>query len=95
MNMKLGWLIVALVTLAVVAAAPADARHRQKAKLHCIDKPAEFSWSGIWFNPKPRPNGCAPAVYQFGEYVGQDPDPNIRFQLLRDPRTGYMNSTTH
>ncbi len=93
--MKLGWLIIALGTLAVVAAAPADARQRHKAKLHCIDRPVAFSWSGFLFNPKPRPNGCAPAVYEFGEYVGQDPDPNIRFQLKRDPRTGYINNNMH
>ena len=26
-----------------------------------------------------------PAVYAYGQYVGWDPDPSIRFQLLRDP----------
>jgi hypothetical protein len=26
-----------------------------------------------------------PAVYSNGEYAGWDPDPNIRFQLMRDP----------
>jgi hypothetical protein len=39
--------------------------------------------------PEPHPNGCAPAVYQYGKYVGQDPDAGIRQQLLRDPATGY------
>jgi hypothetical protein len=38
--------------------------------------------------PPPGPNGCAPAVYQYGRYVGQDPDPFIRLQLMRDPKTG-------
>jgi hypothetical protein len=27
-----------------------------------------------------------PAVYSNGYYAGWDPDPNIRFQLMRDPR---------
>jgi hypothetical protein len=40
-------------------------------------------------NTGPQPNGCAPPVYAYGKYVGQDPDPNIRLQLLRDPATGY------
>ena len=40
-------------------------------------------------HPGPQPNGCAPPVYAYGKYIGQDPDPNIRFQLLRDPATGY------
>jgi len=26
-----------------------------------------------------------PAVYTNGQYAGWDPDPNIRFQLMRDP----------
>ena len=26
-----------------------------------------------------------PAVYSFGHYAGWDPDPAIRFQLMRDP----------
>ena len=26
-----------------------------------------------------------PAVYSNGQYAGWDPDPNIRFQLMRDP----------
>lgn len=27
-----------------------------------------------------------PGLYNNGDYVGWDPDPNIRFQLLRDPK---------
>jgi hypothetical protein len=57
--------------------------------MRCDDRPYEFSWIGVLTNPPPGPNGCAPAVYQHGRYVGQDPDPNIRFQLRRDPATGY------
>lgn len=75
--------------LAVVAADPALARVKQKAARHCVDRPQTFTWSGIFTNPAPQPNGCAPPVYAYGRYIGQDPDPNIRFQLQRDPDTGY------
>jgi hypothetical protein len=28
-------------------------------------------------------------VFERGEYVGQDPDPNVRLQLRRNPDNGY------
>jgi len=91
--MKFNWIAMAVAALvaglAVTATDPALARVKQKAKRHCIDRPQQFSWSGVFFNPAPQPNGCAPPVYAYGKYVGQDPDPNIRFQLQRDPATGY------
>ena len=89
--MKIGWIVIAVAALvAVVAADPAFARAKHKARAHCIDRPYQFSWSFIWpGNPEPRPNGCSPPVYAYGKYIGQDPDPNIRHQLLRDPATGY------
>ncbi len=91
--MRAALFIAAVVTLAaliaVLAAEPASARKRQPQQPRCVDRPYEFSWGGFLTNPRPQPNGCAPPVYQHGGYVGQDPDPNIRFQLLRDPATGY------
>lgn len=75
--------------LALAAADPAFAR--KKVKHRCVDKPAEYSWNFLAFGgPKPHGNGCAPAVYSGGDYVGQDPDPSIRHQLGRDPATGYQ-----
>lgn len=90
--MKSAWLVVAVAAL--TAAGPASARvkhprHHDRVRAHCVDRPYRFSWLGILTNPKPEPNGCAPPVYQYGRYIGQDPDPNIRFQLRRDPATGY------
>ena len=75
----------------IIAADPALARAKgTKGKARCIvERPYAFSWSGFLTNPAPRPNGCAPAVYVNGKYVGQDPDPFIRLELRRDPRTGY------
>ncbi len=92
--MKLRWLALGFSALAVAAlvAAPADAAPRKRYKAQrivCADTPASFSWRGVWFNGKPRPNGCAPAVIEHGEYIGQDPDPNVRAALRRDPNTGY------
>jgi hypothetical protein len=87
--MKLQWLVVAVVGLGFVATDPALARARHKAKPYCDDRAAEFSWRRLWESPAPRPNGCSPPVFVDGEYIGQDPDPNIRFGLTRDPKTGY------
>ena len=96
--MKLRWLVVVCAALGVAAAGPALAKHKTRYHKHyrvsrvCVDRPYEFSWTGWLFNPRPGPNGCAPPVYAYGRYVGQDPDPNIRLQLRRDPATGYTSS---
>jgi hypothetical protein len=95
MDMKFSWFVIALVALAVMAADPAAARARHKAKPRCIEQQHEFSLRGLFFNPPPQPNGCAPPVYLFGEYIGQDPDPFIRLQLKRDPETGYAYDLAH
>ena len=89
--MKIGWLVLASAALAL-ASNPALARkhhHRVAVRPRCADQPYAFSWGGVLTNGAPQPNGCAPAIYQYGYYIGQDPDPNIRSQLLRDPATGY------
>ena len=66
---------------------------RAKKKVHvapqCVDRPEQFSLGGLFFNPKPQPNGCAPPVYQYGQYIGQDPDANIRAYMKKDVWTGY------
>lgn len=92
--MKLSWLIIVSAIVGIVAADPALARVRSKAKPQCIDRPVQFSLERLIFGPAPQPNGCAPPVYEFGRYIGQDPDPNIRFQLMRDPTTGYAYDLT-
>jgi hypothetical protein len=95
MDMKFSWFVIALVALAVTAVDPAAARSRHKAKPRCVERQHEFTLSGLFFNPPPQPNGCAPPVFVSGEYVGQDPDPFIRFQLKRDPETGYAYDLAH
>ncbi len=89
--MKSIWFVAAIAILSVAAADPALARTRHhKAVRHCANQPLhDVTPYGILFNPAPRPNGCAPPVYVYGRYEGQDPDPYIRQQLDRDPHTGY------
>jgi hypothetical protein len=91
-TMKLRWLVIGIAGLGItgmIAADQALARTRHKVPPACADRPTSFSWQGFFFNGRPQPNGCAPAVIEHGEYVGQDPDVNIRTQLRRDPTTGY------
>jgi hypothetical protein len=89
------WPIAAIAVMSLFAADPALARVKHKAKTACADQPVPSVMSGLASylllptDRAPQPNGCAPPVYAYGKYVGQDPDPNIRFQLLRDPATGY------
>jgi hypothetical protein len=91
--MKSRWLFVAgvaLAGLAVAAADPALARSRHhKVRPVCANPPVQFSLERLLFNGPPHPNGCAPSVFAYGEYIGQDPDPRIRHDLRRDPATGY------
>jgi hypothetical protein len=88
--MKIAWL-VASAAVALVVSNPALARKRHHVAVppQCRDQPYAFSWWGVLTNGAPQPNGCAPAVYEYGSYIGQDPDPNIRSQLRRDPASGY------
>lgn len=92
--MKIGWLAIALAAATFTHDAGfARTKHVKRihrAPAHCVDKPTTFSWGNLLFGggPPPGPNGCAPPVYQYGRYVGQDPDPFIRLQLMRDPKTG-------
>jgi hypothetical protein len=81
--------LIAAVAVLALAADPALARAKRHVAARCVDRPIEFSWALV--RPAPRPNGCTPPVYQHNQFVGQDPDPNIRFQLLCDPQTGFSS----
>lgn len=88
-TMKIRLVVASVTVLAVIAASPAFARTK-KVRSHCDDRPYQFSWNFLLpGQPAPQPNGCAPPVYNYGKFIGQDPDPNIRLQLMRDPGTGY------
>ena len=80
----------ALAVASVLGPGPAPARERYyRVPPQCIDRPAHLSLGSIFFNTRPVPNGCAPPVFAYGKYVGQDPDPFIRQYLRQDPQTGY------
>jgi hypothetical protein len=90
--MKFVWFAIAAAAVSVATAGSVSARakHSPPQRTQCADQPYQFSWGFLLpGQPAPQPNGCAPPVYQYNRYIGQDPDPNIRFQLNRDPATGY------
>lgn len=91
--MKSRWIVVAVFALAgLVAADPALARAKHKARPQCIDRTADFSMRDWLFSVRPYPkwNGCSPPVYGVdGEFIGQDPDRNIRASLRRHSEEGY------
>ena len=80
-------LAVSAIGLAFVlaAAAPADAAKSRKHK-----KQAAHS-ARVIENSKYRGTNLVPAgpVYHGPDYLGDDPDPNIRFQLYRDLGAHY------
>lgn len=89
--MPIRWIVLIVALLGLVAADPAWARHKSRIVHHCRSETSSGpSWNGFLFNQPPPPNGCAPPVYVNHRYIGQDPDPFIRQQLRRDPRTGYF-----
>ena len=92
--MKSRWLVMAVAGLACTAVAAglagsASARVKQNARPGCVAQPAQITLESIIFGTRPVPNGCAPPVFSNGQYVGQDPDPNIRAYLQRDWQSGY------
>ena len=79
--------IVAAIALALVAAPALAQKSRHRAPVGCVDARSQFNLVEMIFStgPEPQANGCAPAVYSGGRFIGQDPDPNIRLQMRRDP----------
>lgn len=81
--------IVGSLMLAAFAATPAlAATHHSRA-------PVSQSYSQGYEANASADRGLTvsgPAVYSVdGQYAGWDPDPNIRFQLMRDPNTQGAN----
>jgi hypothetical protein len=81
-------LMVFAIGLAFVlaAATSADAAKARKHKKHAAANAAQ-----VTANSKYRGTNLFPAgpVYHGNDYLGDDPDPNIRFQLLRDLGARY------
>jgi hypothetical protein len=80
-------LMVSAIGLAfVLAAAPADAakarKHKKHVAAHAVTATANSRYWGTNLFP-------AGPIYNGNDYLGDDPDPNIRFQILRDLGAHY------
>jgi len=75
-------LMLLITALAITAVAPADAADRKhpKHKKAAAENSANVSSRCHGNSQFP----CGPLYYNGGEYLGDDPDPNIRFQIWRD-----------
>ena len=96
--MKFAIGVVALAGLAIGLAVtgPAAARtkhhHAKRQVAHvtrCDAGAQQLSWGFLTSGAAPQWNGCSPPIYDNGTFVGQDPDPNVRATLRRDPDEGY------
>jgi hypothetical protein len=73
------------LTLATAASVPADAakarKHKRVAAAHMTARVQTGYWGTNLFPAGP--------IYNGPDYLGDDPDPNIRFQILRDLGAHY------
>jgi hypothetical protein len=69
-------LIAATAAAALIAAPPADAKSR-KQRAAVVPASAKIAHPGARA-------GSYPIIYTAGKNVGTDPDPNIRYMLMRD-----------
>ena len=79
-------LMVSAIGLAfVLAAAPADAakarKHKKQVAAHAAVRVQTGYWGTNLFPAGP--------IYNGNDYLGDDPDPNIRFQIKRDLGVHY------
>jgi hypothetical protein len=84
--------IIAAAILAIAVTPALAQKPRHHAPAHCVGGRQPFTLVEMLFStgPAPQANGCAPAVYEGGRFVGQDPDPNVRLELRRNPdNEGY------
>jgi hypothetical protein len=92
-DMTVKWIVVLFATLAIAGADSSAAHTKHAKKPRCVAQPvAAYPSLGtllFGYRPAPQPNGCSPPTYENGRFLGQDPDPNIRFQLQRDPDESY------
>jgi hypothetical protein len=80
-------LMVSAIGLAfVLAAAPADAAKARKHKKHVASHTTKVTTKSRYWGTNLFPAG---PIYNGPDYLGDDPDPNIRFQILRDLGAHY------
>jgi hypothetical protein len=83
------WILLATITLALCLATPADAANTGKQKKPVAGATAhamKHRRTTAVIQPAFRYQGGVPAgpLYNGQDYLGNDPDPNIRSQILRD-----------
>jgi len=84
------WIFSAAVTLALCVAAPAEAantgKHNKKPVAGATAHAMKHRRTTAVAQPVFRYQGGVPAgpLYNGQDYLGNDPDPNIRSQILRD-----------
>jgi hypothetical protein len=83
------WILLATITLALCLATPADAANTGKHKKPIAGATAhamKHRRTTAVMQPAFRYQGGVPAgpLYNGQDYLGNDPDPNIRSQILRD-----------
>ena len=78
--------LLPVLVLSLAAVPAAAQKTRQGVTPACVNNYPQRSVLDMIFStgPTPQANGCAPPVYSGGRFIGQDPDPNIRLQMLRD-----------
>jgi hypothetical protein len=86
--MRIVWLVLLALLVGVGASSAAQRRPAPPPSPRCDDPPVTFSFGKLLFGARPEWNGCSPPVYEYGYFIGQDPDPFIRQQLRRDPSSG-------
>jgi len=81
-------LVVSVIGFALVltTATSADAGKARKHKKHAAAHAAKVTANSRYWGTDKFPAG---PVYNGNDYLGDDPDPNIRFQLLRDLGARY------
>jgi len=75
--------VTAILTVALFAATLAAPSAEAQTNRHRVKAPAAAARAQVL----PRAPVTAPestAVYEWGKYQGQDPDPNVRLMLRRD-----------
>jgi hypothetical protein len=77
------------ITALAVSPALAKTKHQQKDLTQTTsDPPGEAAYAyAPGDQPQMQGRSATISVYAYGRYQGADPDPNIRFQLFRDPPT--------
>jgi len=73
---------LAFIVAAAIPAHAAEARKHKKHTAHTAEPAANSKYRGTNLVP-------AGPVYNGPDYLGDDPDPNIRFQLYRDLGAHY------